>query len=88
MKYLIIYLLSVNALSLLLMRADKKKAQKGRRRIPEATLLGFAAIGGSVGALIGMYAFRHKTRHYKFTIGVPLLMLAQCLLVLYLIRIL
>lgn len=77
MKFLLIYLLIVNAVSFLLMLADKRKAQKKLWRIPEATLLGIAAIGGSIGSLAGMYLFRHKTRHLKFTLGIPLILVAQ-----------
>lgn len=77
MKYLLIYLLIVNALSFLLMLIDKQKARKKKWRVPEATLMGFAAIGGSIGALMGMYTFRHKTLHKKFTIGIPLILVLQ-----------
>ena len=72
MKYFLIYLIIVNALSFLLMLIDKQKARKKKWRIPEATLMGFAAAGGSVGALAGMYTFRHKTLHKNFTIGIAL----------------
>jgi len=71
MKYLLLYLLLINAVSFFLMLADKQKARKNRWRIPEATLMAFAALGGSLGSLTAMYLFRHKTRHPKFTIGVP-----------------
>ena len=59
------------------MLIDKRKAQKGAWRIPEATLLTIAAIGGSMGALLGMYHFHHKTKHPKFTVGIPLILVAQ-----------
>lgn len=68
------------------MRADKLKARRGAWRIPESTLMGVAAIGGSVGALIGMYRFRHKTRHVKFTLGIPLILIAQIALAIWLLR--
>ena len=68
------YLLIINALSLLLMLADKIKAKKNAWRIPEATLLTVAALGGSLGATIGMYLFRHKTRKPKFSIGLPVIL--------------
>ena len=77
MKYFLIYLLIVNAIAFLLMLIDKQKAKKKKWRIPEATLMGFAAIGGSIGALMGMYTFRHKTLHKKFTIGIPAILIAQ-----------
>lgn len=77
MKYFLIYLLIVNALSFLLMLIDKQKAKKKKWRIPEATLMGISAVGGSVGALLGMYTFRHKTLHKKFTVGIPLILILQ-----------
>ena len=76
---LILYLILINAAALLLMRADKRRAQKKQWRIPEATLMLSAVLGGSVGALAGMYLFRHKTRHRKFTLGIPLILLIQLL---------
>lgn len=81
MKILLWYLLIVNALGFLIMLADKLKAKKKAWRIPEARLMGIAAIGGSIGILAGMYIFRHKTQHPKFTIGVPLILAAQVILV-------
>ena len=85
MKYLLFYLIIVNAVSFVLMLVDKQKARKKKWRISEATLMGSAAIGGSIGALLGMYTFRHKTKHPKFPVGVPLILAAQILfaLVLY-----
>ena len=78
MKLLLYYLLIINAAGFLLMLVDKWKAKKNRWRIRESTLLLVAALGGSVGCLIGMYLFRHKTRHLKFTLGIPLILAAQC----------
>ena len=77
MKYFLIYLLIVNAIAYVLMFIDKQKAKKKKWRIKEATLMGFAAIGGSVGALMGMYTFRHKTLHKKFTLGIPAILILQ-----------
>ena len=74
---LIGYLITVNAAAFILMLADKIKAKNIKWRIPEATLMGAAAIGGSLGAIAGMYTFRHKTRHPKFTIGLPLILALQ-----------
>ena len=71
------YLILINALGLLIMLVDKQKAKAGAWRIPEATLLSIAAIGGSIGILTGMYFFRHKTRKWKFTVGVPLILAVQ-----------
>ena len=84
MKFIIAYLLIINAVGFLLMLADKHKARKNKWRIPEATLMGTAALGGSIGVLTGMYAVRHKTKHIKFTVGVPLILAAQVMLALYL----
>ena len=75
--WILVYLLLINALAFLLMLADKRKAQKKKWRIPEVTLMTAAALGGSLGALLGMYTFRHKTRHIKFTLGVPLFLITH-----------
>lgn len=75
-----VYLLVINLDGLILMRVDKSRARRGRRRIPEATLFLVAALGGSVGVLIGMYAFRHKTQHDSFTIGIPLILFFEAVL--------
>lgn len=85
-KLILIYLLIVNALGFLLMLVDKRKAQKNLWRIPESTLFLMAAIGGSIGSLAGMYKFRHKTKHLKFTLGVPAILIAQIVLVYWLVR--
>lgn len=74
------YLILVNAAAFLLMLIDKQKAKKKKWRIPEATLMGSAAIGGSIGALAGMYTFRHKTKHPKFTVGIPVILVLQLIL--------
>ena len=78
MKLLYSYLLIINAAGFLLMLVDKWKAKKNRWRIRESTLLIVAALGGSVGSLAGMYLFRHKTLHLKFTLGIPLILAGQC----------
>ena len=82
--YMGVYLLTINLLAFAAVAADKRRAQKGRWRIPEATLLLLAALGGSPAFLLAMYLFRHKTRKAKFFIGVPLLLLLQLLLLLWL----
>ena len=73
-KVLLVYLLIINALGFLLMLVDKYKAKKNKWRIPEKTLMLVAALGGSIGSLIGMYTVRHKTQHLKFTLGIPLIL--------------
>lgn len=77
MDLLYIYLFCVTIVTFLIYGMDKWRAKKGKHRIPEKTLLIFAAIGGSVGALIGMWFFRHKTRKPKFYLGIPAIMLLQ-----------
>lgn len=83
MKYLFIYLGIINAAAFLLMLADKQKARKNAWRIRESTLLLTAALGGSLGALAGMHLFRHKTRHGKFFIGIPVMFALHCLILVF-----
>ena len=79
MNFILIYLLIINAVGFLVMTVDKLYAKKNMRRIPERTLLGVAVIGGSIGVWAGMYAVRHKTKHMKFRLGVPAILLAQAI---------
>lgn len=85
MKLLLIllgaYLLVINLEGFALMGIDKSRARRGRRRIAEATLFIVAALGGSLGVLCGMYAFRHKTLHTSFTVGIPLLLFFLAVLI-------
>lgn len=74
---MLIYLLIINALGFLLMLTDKWKAKKNLWRIPEKVLFGAAILGGTPGCLLGMYTFRHKTKHLRFTVGLPLILAAQ-----------
>ncbi len=80
---LIYYLLAVNVLTFIVFGVDKWKAQRGRWRVPEATLMGLAALGGSVGAWMAMQLFRHKTQKKKFRYGVPALFVLQVAAVLF-----
>lgn len=76
MQYILpLYLLLINAAGFTIMYMDKNYARKNRWRIPEATLLAVSFLGGSLGSLLGMYVFRHKTKHWKFRILVPLSLL-------------
>ena len=72
MKNMVIYLLAVNFITFLLYGDDKSRARRHAWRIPEKVLMGAAVIGGSIGALLGMSIFHHKTRKPKFYIGIPL----------------
>lgn len=75
------YLILINAFGLLIMLIDKQKAHRGAWRIPEATLMGTAILGGSIGVTAGMYLFRHKTKHPKFFIGLPVILTVQAVLI-------
>ena len=77
MKEISLYLAAINVVTFLVYGLDKWKAKQGAWRIKESTLLLLAAVGGSVGALLGMQTFRHKTKHLQFTVGVPLILLVQ-----------
>lgn len=80
---IIIILTIINIITFIVYGIDKQKAKKGCWRISEATLLLLAAIGGSIGAWCGMMIWRHKTKHWKFKIGVPLIFLLQFALLVY-----
>lgn len=75
--WIVRWLVVINVLAFCLFGQDKRKARRGTRRIRENTLLLSAALGGSLGALAGMRVFHHKTRHPKFTITVPILLVLQ-----------
>lgn len=77
---MLIYLLLINALGFALMLADKRKAQKKQWRIPESTLITAALLGGSLGTITAMRLFRHKTRHPKFALGLPVIFAIQVIL--------
>ena len=74
---LFLYALVVNLIAFCMMGIDKRKARRKAFRIPESTLFIMALIGGSIGAIAGMYLFRHKTRHLKFSLGLPLILAVQ-----------
>ena len=84
MEEIICYLLAVNIVTFLLYGIDKYKAKKGKWRISEATLLTMAAIGGSIGAWAGMRLWHHKTMHKKFKYGIPIIIILQVALAVYL----
>ena len=79
----IYYIIAINIITFIVYGVDKLKAKKGWWRIPEATLLMLAVIGGSIGAWCGMMLFRHTTKHWKFKLGVPVIILLQFALLVY-----
>ena len=85
MNIILYYLLAVNIATFFLYGIDKYKAKKNQWRISEATLLTMAAIGGSIGAWAGMRIWHHKTMHKKFKYGIPLIIIMQIALAVYLL---
>ena len=83
-QYSMYYLFAINIVSFFLYGIDKYKAKKNKWRIPEATLLMIAVIGGSIGAWVGMRLWHHKTMHKKFMYGIPVIIIMQIALVAYL----
>ncbi len=83
---LLSYFAAVNLIGFALMGIDKYKARKRAFRIPEATLFIIAVIGGSIGSILGMYTFRHKTRHRSFVYGMPFILLVQIALIVALLN--
>lgn len=85
LKEIVIYLMVVNAIGFLAMGIDKFKARNGMWRTKEKTLFLISVFGGSLGSIIGMYAFRHKTKHNSFVIGMPIILIAQIGILIYLL---
>lgn len=84
LKNILLYLLMVNLIGFFMMWSDKRKAKKGKWRIPEQTLFAITALGGGIGTIVGMYKFRHKTKKLKFTIGLPMIVILEIILIIYL----
>lgn len=82
---LLIYIAVINLIGFFIMGIDKQKARKHAFRIPEATLFTVAIIGGSVGTTLGMFIFRHKTKHWYFKYGMPAIIVIQVLCILFLV---
>ena len=80
LKAVIIYLAAINVITFIMFGADKARAAKGRWRISESALILAALLGGSTGALAGMRIFHHKTKHRKLTIGIPVILALQIIL--------
>lgn len=83
MQYFIYYLIIINVITFFAYGIDKLKAKYNKWRISESMLIGLAAIGGAVGAFAGMQIFRHKTKHLKFVIGVPVILVVWCVGIIY-----
>jgi len=86
MKYLIIYLVIINFIAFLAYRSDKKKAEKGKWRIKESTLLALSFLGGGVGSMFAMSKYRHKTQKNKFKFGVPILTIISIIIIWFFIK--
>ena len=84
-KILLYYLIAINVVTFFVYGVDKLKAKKSKWRIPEATLLMLAVMGGSIGAWLGMKVWHHKTLHKKFKYGLPLILMAQVALVIWIL---
>ena len=84
LKYVLYYLAVINAVTFLVYGIDKLRAKRGAWRIPEKTLFLLPILGGSVGAIAGMKVFHHKTKHWYFKYGMPLILLLQIALVVWL----
>lgn len=80
MKWIVLYLVVINLVTFYLMAEDKRRAKKQSWRIPEKTLFLAALLGGSVGAWLGMYLCHHKTKHWYFVVGIPLILAIQVVL--------
>lgn len=85
LRNIIIYLAIMNLFGFLIMLIDKKRAEYGKWRIPEKTLLLVSLFGGSIGTLVGMYVFHHKTKKARFFIGMPMILIFQIISVIYVI---
>lgn len=86
MKFFAIYLVVMNVLGVAVMWSDKRRARLHRWRIPEKVLFGVSLLGGSAGTWAGMYLFRHKTKHWYFVVGMPLILVCQAALAIYLVH--
>ena len=82
---LVVYLLLINIVGFICMGVDKSRSVTGAWRIPEKAFFLLSAIGGSLGCLIGMYLFRHKTKHWNFVVFIPMILVIQVILALILV---
>lgn len=86
MKYFCIWLTIINILTFAVFGIDKRKAVKGRFRISELTLFVLSLLGGSLGGFIAMHTFHHKTKKWYFKFGIPLILIAQVLLIIFIAK--
>ncbi|UUZ81766.1 DUF1294 domain-containing protein [Paenibacillus sp. P26] len=86
MKLFILYMLVMNTVTFCMMGYDKKRAKRHERRVPEKRLFGYSAIGGALGAWIGMWTWRHKTKHGSFVFGIPALLVMNIAVIYLLYR--
>ena len=84
--YILYYLIAINIITFFIYGIDKLKAKKGKWRIPESTLLLLVIIGGSIGAWLGIKVWHHKTLHKKFKYGIPLILIVQIAIAVYIFR--
>jgi len=85
-KVILGYLFTINLLGFFIMLIDKQRAIHKEWRIPEKNLIGISILGGAIGMLLGMSSFRHKTKHKKFTIGVPFILIMQFIILIFYIN--
>ena len=83
LKNILLYLAMINIMGFFMMWSDKRKAKKGKWRIPEQTLFVVTVLGGGIGTIAGMYTFRHKTQKLKFTVGLPVLVILEIVVIIY-----
>lgn len=83
LKNILIYIVIINVLSFLAMFIDKRRSKRGEWRIKEKTLFTLVLLGGGIGGIAGMYTFRHKTKKMYFTIGFPVILIAEIVLIIY-----
>lgn len=83
LQNILLYVIIINVIGFIAMLIDKKKAKRGSWRIPEKTLFTITLLGGGIGTILGMYAFRHKTKKLRFTIGFPVILLCEIFIIVY-----
>ena len=86
LKWLLLWVVAANIVAFILYGIDKRRAKRHAWRIPEAVLLGIAVVGGSIGAIVSMFLFRHKTKHPAFRIGLPAILIIQIIFAILLIK--